>query len=247
MYRSIISVGAMCALLAATLVFPTESYARRCGVELPETLLSLYRASDIVAIATFDKVEDGETVTDDENYTVVNVHSYYTVSSVLKGANTKQLVLQDEDYRYKGQESESGEDESGMEQEYEYVRSDDDTSKVEPGDTVMLFLHRQEYEDENGKKVDQGLRPVGYTDGIKKLSGDRLRAYEARVNQLNVIFSSSADSRDAAITDWLVSVTEDPLTRWEGAFELLQSFQELEWMIRIGPQKVRRTKRPIEG
>ncbi len=231
MFRSIISIGTLCALLAATLVFPTESYARRCGVEIPETLLSLYRTSEIIAIATFDKVEDGETVTDDENYTVVNVRSYYTVSTVLKGANTKQLVLQDEDYRYKGEDSETAELESGVDPEYEYARSDDDPSKVEPGDTVMLFLHRQEYEDENGKKIDQGLRPVGYTDGIKKLSGDGLRAYEARVNQLNVIFSSSADSRDAAITDWLVSVTEDPLTRWEGAFELLQSFQELEWMI----------------
>lgn len=231
MFRSLLSIVAIAAVMAATLVLPTETQARRCPVEIPETLLSLYRGSDVIVIATYDKIEDGE-VEKTEHYTMVKTKSYYTVATTLKGEQQKMLVLEDQDYRYEQADTadeavtETSSDEESLE-----AGEADDSSEVKPGDTVLMFLAKGTHEEGEEKEETEKpvtLRPVGYRDGIKKMSGDVLRTYEHRVNQLNVIFNS-AGNRDAAIVNWLIEVTEDPITRWEGAFELLQAVQELEW------------------
>jgi hypothetical protein len=242
MFRSLLSLAAIAAILAATLVFPTESHARRCGMEIPETLLSLYKGSDVIVIATFDRTEDGEVVKS-EHYTVVKTKSYYSVATTLKGEQQKMLVLENEDYRY---ESEGEAEHSEEGEEFEM----DESAEVKPGDTVLMFLEKGTEEDgeEGVEKAEKpaGLEPVGYRDGIKKMSGDVLRTYEHRVNQLNVIFNS-AGNRDAAIVNWLIDVTEDPITRWEGAFELLQAFQELEWAEAEAKREAEAKKEPAEA
>jgi hypothetical protein len=227
MFRSLLSVAAIGAVMAATLVLPTESHARRCGVEIPETLLSLYKGSDVIVIATFDKIEDGESEKT-EHYTMVKTKSYYTVATTLKGEQQKMLILEDEDYRY-APDGETTTDVPNVviATDGEGVAEVEESSEVKPGDSVMMFLKKGQTAEEKGIAT-AGLEPFGYRDGIKKMSGDVLRTYEHRVNQLNVIFNS-AGNRDAAILNWLIDVTEDPITRWEGAFELLQAFQELEW------------------
>ena len=53
-------------------------------------------------------------------------------------------------------------------------------------------------------------------------------SYENRINELNVIFNS-AGNRDVAIVEWLVKSVDDPVTRWDGAFELLSGFYSAEW------------------
>lgn len=227
MFRTIISLTTIVSLLTAMLLSPSAAFARRCPAEEPETLLSLYRSSELIVIATFDKIEDVAVVETEESYTAVKTKSSYTVNSTLKGGDRKFLVLEETDYRYTIQESAEVPAETNDAVELvEAPEVDMDTGmpvdeRVEPGDTVMMFLME-------GGEDQPGLRPVGYGEGIKELYGDKLRAYEARVNELNVIFRSP-EVPHAAIADWLVSVTEDPLTRWEGAFELLKSFEELEW------------------
>jgi hypothetical protein len=61
------------------------------------------------------------------------------------------------------------------------------------------------------------------------MTPEKLESYEARIRDLNAIFSAKKVD-DAAIVEWLVRCAQDPVTRWEGAFELRQSFQELEWL-----------------
>jgi len=46
---------------------------------------------------------------------------------------------------------------------------------------------------------------------------------------LNSIFGGKTKADDAKIVDWLVRTAQDPLTRWEGAFELQQSYQAMQW------------------
>jgi hypothetical protein len=235
MFRSLLSLAAIAAVLAATLVLPTETQARRCPVEIPETLLSLYRSSNVIAIATFDRIEDGETEKT-EHYTIVKTKSYYSVATTLKGEQQKMLVLEEDDYRYEPEvktdepvpapDGGTTTDGDVLEVVLEMDESVE-SNEVKPGDTVLMFLKKGEEVEENGVKK-ANLEPIGYRDGIKNMSGDVLRAYEYRINQLNVIFNS-AGNRDAAIVNWLIDVTEDPITRWEGAFELLQAVQELEW------------------
>lgn len=251
MFRSLLSLAAITAVLATTLVLPTETQARRCPVEIPETLLSLYRGSDVIVIATFDRTEDGE-AEKTEHYTRVKTKSYYSVATTLKGEQQKMLVLEEEDYRY---EPEEKTDEPVLEVPDVVTTSDNEvvlemdesaeSNEVEPGDTVLMFLKKGEEDEEKGVKK-ANLVPVGYRDGIKKMSGDVLRTYEHRINQLNVIFNS-AGNRDAAIVNWLIDVTEDPITRWEGAFELLQAFQELEWAEEEAKREAEAKKEPAEA
>jgi hypothetical protein len=223
MLRSLVALSTIVSLLTAMLLSPSSTYARRCPAEEPETLLSLYKTSEVIVIATFDRVEDVEIVEKEATYTAVKTRSTYSVTSVLKGENRKQLILDDTDYRYEPAVPSESDTEAPADPEVvvEVDEAPAEEDKIEPGDTVMMFLA-------DGGEEEPGLRPVGYMEGIKELSGDTLRAYEARVNELNVIFRLSTN-REAAIANWLVSVTEDPLTRWEGAFELLKSFEELEW------------------
>lgn len=229
MFKSLLSLAAITAVLATTLILPIETQARRCPVEIPETLLSLYRGSDVIVIATFDRTEDGETEKT-EHYTIVKTKKYYSVATTLKGEQQKMLVLEEDDYRY---EPEVKTDEPVLASDGEVLEvvlemdESVESNEVKPGETVLMFLNKGEEDEEKGVKK-ANLVPVGYRDGIKKMSGDVLRNYEHRINQLNVIFNS-AGNRDAAIVNWLIDVTEDPITRWEGAFELLQAFQELEW------------------
>jgi hypothetical protein len=214
MYRSLLSLAAIFPLLFGSFAIPADTYARRCPVKMPETLLSLYRNSDTIYITRYERSEDGETIRDDEDYYVVRTRTYFSVATTLKGEPRKMFVLEDESYRFRGADDDSDETDLYDDEEYE------EPSRLAPGDDVLLFL----------SKDDEGtsLRLTDYRDGIKRLSADHIVSYQLRINELNVMFASGKPS-DAEIVDWLIRCIQDPVTRWEGAFELLQGFQELEW------------------
>lgn len=214
MLRSFLSAAAIFVLLFSGFFLPASVSARsRCPVKEPETLLSLYQNSDNIYIAAFDKTVDGEVTESTADYTSIKIKKHFSISSTLKGESRKFVSIEDTDYRYKNitETSEVPEEES-----------EDPEASVElkPGDTLLLFL-RDGDEDGSPQLTD-------YRDGTKKLSMEAIGVYEARIKDLNDIFS--AKNVDAArIVAWLVRCAEDPVTRWEGTFELLQSVQRVEW------------------
>ncbi|MBC7899041.1 MAG: hypothetical protein H7070_03225 [Saprospiraceae bacterium] len=182
---------------------------------MPETLLSLYQNSDSIHIARFDKTEDGEVSEDTPDYTAISIKKHFSISSSLKGESRKFFVLDEVDYRYKntGAVSEGPDESEEMEDEEGIV-------PLEPGDSLLLFLKKSE-DGEDPKLTD-------YRDGTKKLSTEEIGVYEARIKELNSIFA--AEKVEASdIVQWLIRCAEDPATRWEGTFELLQSAQNMEW------------------
>lgn len=219
------------ALLASFLVDPAKTHARRCGEKDPETLLSLYKRSSSIYVATYDRTENGGVKEETEDYVISRSLAHYSVSSTLKGEPVKSVVLEVDEYKYKGAvaeevpdetppvaEPETGEadvSEEGDEYEEMYGRPN-----VEPGDIVLLFL----------KKGAEGktLEAVDYRDAIRLVKREDLGTYESRINELNVIFNS-AGNRDVAIVEWLVKTIDDPVTRWDGAFELLSGFYSADW------------------
>lgn len=229
MLKSLLSVCSIFVLLFPTLVLPGQAQA--CPVKLPETLLALYRNSDMIYVARFDKVEDHEILETTDNYISVKTKQYFDVSSTLKGEPSKLFVLEDTDYRYKpptstdeSAEEDAVDDAEEVSEADEEEETDEESSFGSPtlaaGDSVLLFLRK-----DNEKKT---VRLTDYRDGIKKMTAERLDSYEARIRELNSIFSAKKVD-DAAIVDWLVRCAQDPITRWEGAFELQQSFRELAW------------------
>lgn len=222
MLRSLVSSVMLAIFLAANLYLPVKVSARRCDEKPPETLLSLYRNSTAIFVARFEKAEDFAITEEGEDYTVADVRKHFSISSTLKGEPLTSVVLSEEEYRY--QPIEEGENktveafqvgEEAYEEQFGPVR-------LEPGDRVLLFLKRSE--------DGQSLVVTDYRDAVKKLNSDEMAAYERRVNELSSIFAAKKVN-DAEIVQWLVRAAEDPLTRWEGAFELLSSFERAEWKL----------------
>src|SRR5688572_11840220 len=217
MYRSLVSAAAALSLLISTFISPAVTYARRCPDEPPTTLLSLYKKSDAIFIGTFDKTTVGEVISEDEHSTMMNASDHYSISSTLKGTTQKFFVNAYEQYHYKGSDvSEEFEEGEGY-----------GVEKIEPGDTVLLFLKFKTDDEENTSDKPE-LDVVHYRDAIRPVKASEVSSYEASIKDLNGIFSGEK-ADDVEILKWLLRCIDDPVTRWDGAFELLSSFQSLEW------------------
>lgn len=232
MLRSLLAACSILVLLFSTILFPTSAQA--CPVKLPTTLLSLYRDSDAIFVARYDKTVDHEIVEDTEERTVVMTRTRFDVSSTLKGENRKLFVLEEREYRYKNDTRDAESDEPDEEEEGDALYR---RPELKSGDTVLLFLSA----DSDTKQLEL----TDYRDAIKKMSNERLAAYEARINDLNSIFSAKRVN-NAAIVDWLIKCVQDPLTRWEGAFELQQSYERMLWQDRKNEEAKAEAKKEDE-
>ncbi len=210
MSRTIITIAAAAMMSAALLLSPISASARRCDDKPPETLMSLYRKSAAIHIGRFERVEDFAIVEQGEDFTVVQVRKHYSISSTLKGTPQQSFFTQEDEYRY----AETGADEEFID-EHSYGMV-----KLEPGDAVMLFTMA---DPETGMTV-----LTDYADAVKKLDADEMSAYTSRVEELNSLFAEGEPSEAAALR-WILKAIEDPITRWEGAYELLSGVQYLEW------------------
>ncbi len=222
MLKYVLSLCSICVLLLPSLLLPVRTTA--CPVKEPETLLSLYRNSDAIYVARFDKVEDGEVTENTDELTVVNIKKHFDVSSALKGETRKLFVLEETEYRYKPAATPSTEPSADSEaQESEEPEEFGEETpfgarNLESGDLLLLFLKKGE----DGKTLEL----TDYRDAIKKMTPQRLESYEARIRELNSIFSAKKVDH-AAIVEWLVKCTQDPATRWEGAYQFQMSFELL--------------------
>jgi hypothetical protein len=212
-------IAAMCVTLlcGASLVRAAEQSESQ-SVRFAATLLTLYRQSDAIYLARFDKREDGRVLMTDPSYTVVEVETEFTILSTLKGEDRKLLNLTDEDFRYRL----AAQPDSGYAPEVRFAinASSIDRSKTpEPGDTVLVFV-RQAGSPGNCEIVDS-------RDGMKKLSTDERSIYVDRIKELNTIFSAK-QPQPSAIAAWLVKCAEEPATRWDAAFELERGFRQLD-------------------
>jgi hypothetical protein len=191
-------------------------------VKYAATLLTLYRQSDAIYLARFDKREDSRVLMTDPNYTAVEVNTEFTILSTLKGEDRKLLTLTDEDYRYRL----APQPESGYTAEVRFVEnaaSYDRSRTPETGDTVLLFVRRA--------GTPESFELVDSRDGMKKMTPDERSIYADRIKELNSIFSSK-QPRPSAIADWLVKCAEDSATRLDAAFDLERGLRQLDWQQR---------------
>lgn len=227
MYKSVISTVSLFALLFSSLLSPQSFAALRCGDRMPLTLLSLHTGADAIYVGRYDKSVEGEVTEETSDYRVIPITKHYSISSALKGTTRKMLTLNETEYRFKNVQNEA--------EYHEPIDEDGPSEEIVPGDTVLLFVTVNEETKET--------ELVETSDGIKKMTPDRLSAYEARIRELNGLFANGKPSH-ARIIDWLIKCAENPHTRWEGAFELLQSFQNMEWQ---DEQAKEEKEKPAEG
>lgn len=249
MLRSLFCAAALFSLFLSICLIPQTVSARRCGGEVPETLLSLYQKSDAIYVAAFDKLVEGEIADHDENYFIQDVKKHFSISSTLKGASRKFLVLEDDNYIAKNTVPEpppaepaapsANEEPAPAAEESELEEENDSEVKLSGGDTLILFVT------DAGEESSPELTHYSY--GLKKLSMHEIGVYEARIKELNSIFAAKKVN-DRHLLEWVIRAAEDPVTRWEGTFELLQSVRDLEWREEEARQRRERIARgePVE-
>jgi hypothetical protein len=86
---------------------------------------------------------------------------------------------------------------------------------LKQGERFLFFLDTHEDRGDGYQVNDSGY-------GIKQLSDEALKVYLERMKELADITRGESEDK-AALVEWLVRCAEEPATRWEGAYELLES------------------------
>lgn len=243
MFRKMFSAAAIVSVVVAGLSFSPRVQA--CPVDMPETLLSLYKSSSEIHLANFVKAEDVGVESESDGYSRVSVKRSFDISTTLKGDTRKMFETNDIEYRYQppadaavkeeAKDSDRPEDESPR---GEAAEGESEGEKpMAAGDTVVLFLAERgseededSVEDQKRKKKDgeKEVRLVNLADGVRHIDAGDAAVYESLIKELNSIFSGREKGRDAQIAEWLIRSLEHPATRWDGARELDLSFDSLD-------------------
>jgi hypothetical protein len=91
--------------------------------------------------------------------------------------------------------------------------------RLKQDERYLFFLDRREAGD--------GYEVNDESYGIKQLSGDDLKVYLERMKELADLMRQQPEDKHALV-EWLVRCAEQPATRWEGAYELLESASRAE-------------------
>ncbi|MEJ7622719.1 MAG: hypothetical protein WKF34_01880 [Pyrinomonadaceae bacterium] len=242
--KKIILLVLVVSLVAPAFLIITNTSALACGEKAPETLLALYRNSKSIHVATYRGQDNGEVKkADGDSPGYFDYQRNFDVSSTLKGESTKFVAIPDREYIYdepvSGFESveelekahgtaEAPSPAAGAGEESAATESDDvgeggdeeeGLPQLKAGDHVLLFLRT------NDESKDIEL--TDYRDGLKKLTHSEIAVYEARLKEIGPILAAKKPNPEK-IVDWLIRLAEDPVTRWEGTYELEQSFYAVE-------------------
>lgn len=190
------------AVAFAVLLF---THARACPVSEPQPLRRLYMQSDRIVTARVGKSEAVKVEMLGEEGAQQTPFSYLKtsllVSSTLKGEAEPVIYVNHTMYGdYKDALSQAEDD----------------------GGTLLLFLNRQSEEEGGGFFINE----MSY--GLKALPDAELKIYTKRIEELAAIMREKKPD-EAAIVEWLVRCTEEPATRWEGAYDLWTSYNALQY------------------
>lgn len=193
-------------LVAAALAFAFAfERALACPVQMPpQPLRTLYKVSERVVVA---RVRAREVVKVYDGTEVASVRIALHVTENVKGAPAELLHLRHDEYIGKDAEEEPVDEQVS-------VFSGRTIPTLKRGERYLFFLEPLE---EGGV---YGVNDESY--GIKQLSDDDLKVYLERLKELAEMTRRGAEDKHALV-EWLVRCAEQPATRWEGAFELLES------------------------
>ena len=197
-------------LLAATALAFVAALERSqaCPMQAPpQPLRILYKASERVVVA---RVGAREVLKKEEH--IASVRFALHVSEVVKGPTDRQvLYLHLAEYVGEGAEKDAdGKDADGA---FIISYSGRPAPRLKRGERYLFFL-------EPRKGGDYEVNDGGY--GIKQLSDEELKIYLERIRELADITRQEPEDRHALL-EWIVRCAEHPVTRWEGAYELVVS------------------------
>lgn len=217
-------------MVIATQLSLLVSGVNACMVREPQTLLTLYKNSDLIVVATYAGAVRGAETSRSDDYAVYDSTESFDVVSTIVGEPINRITFEEEEYVSLRPEEpivlnvdtddEDGEDaeDDGDDVEFSAVRNG--RSGLTTGDKFLMFVNKN---DETGK-----LEITEYVDGYKRMSDETLAKYVDLIKRLDSIYGEERPNIPA-ILDWLMAAAADPDTRWEATNELSDSFSQLEY------------------
>ncbi|HQU83186.1 MAG TPA: hypothetical protein PKY59_08685 [Pyrinomonadaceae bacterium] len=205
--RFFFSVSFIAVLFVSLFSFSNDVSAKskRCPIEIPKPILPLYLQSDLVMIADIknEKLSKPENDnTDDDSY--LNVERTLDVVKVFKGQSKDEFVYSTTEYRPSIQENEPEEYFDGP-----YAMD----KKLLQGKRYLLFF----------TKSDTDFYLTDYRSGVREITSANALVLDKRLDELSRIVALKKNQLPK-ITEWLVRLTEDDETRWDGTSSLSRSF-----------------------
>jgi hypothetical protein len=197
----------------AILILP---HAAACPVAPPVPLRGLYLKSDVVVVARVGtpgkwKVSPAEGETS-ERYQVYRRSVPLRVEETIKGGEVKNLAVTEDRWKWLGNADDSKVVLPNAVQEPD---TEFDSDLADNKDRRLFFLTKNE-ESEGYSEV---YRNHAFAPTQKELD-----IYITRLRELGNIYNAAPPSKEL-IVEWLVSMAEDPVTRFEGAYELREALE----------------------
>lgn len=217
-FRFFFSANLVAVLFISTLILSESAPVKACPPPVPSTLLALYLRSELIFVADVTDEKDGKILIDDENYYRVEVIRNLKVSSILKGKPPRNFQFTDSEYRDKKTAESPANNENGT--EIRLIRYGyEGGSRIKTGERYLFFF-RKDIEANDFSLTDS-------ISGYKKLSDADLFIHKRRIQELKSIVRTK-ENQLGAITQWLIRLIEEPSTRWDGVYDLNESFNSLE-------------------
>ncbi len=211
-----LSIKRRYAAFFALLVLVFSSIASLGCEDPPLPLRGMYLQSDVIVIGRIGKpgkwmagAREGE---GDTQYQIFNRSVSVTVEKVLKGDAPGKLEIGEENYHYFGDVSAgNGGIKPAAQPEYESELTKDTGRR-------FFFL----------KKNEQGVYTEVYINRDFSPKGKDFDIYVSRLTELNEMYHNGEPAKEK-IVEWLVSMAENSVTRFEGAYELRNSLYGLKY------------------
>lgn len=190
-------------LLVSIVSQPMAAARKRCPVRIPDGLLTLYLKSDLIVIGSVTSEKFlKKTHEYDHGYTF-DTEKKLRVSRTLKGFEKDSAAFVVSNFKSAKAE------ENNVETDF-YAMS--------AGEEALFFLVKNEDGD--------SYELADYSSGMKILSVTDAGIYTKFIEELKRITTNKKD-QTAELTEWLVRLAEEPLTRGDGTRDLNDSFYAL--------------------
>lgn len=200
-------------LLFSVCALPENISARSCPSEPPDSLLTLYLKSDLIVVASIESEKVLKMTSEYEYGSYFDVEKILDVSDTLKGSRKGQTAYVISQYEPKDSKI-IGDESSKM------ASSEETDDFLSIGHKALFFLVK------NAENNSYEL--ADYGSAIKKLSDHDLSIYLKRIKELKKI-TEAKKNQLTRLTEWLVQLVEEPVTRDEGTSDLQASFMALEY------------------
>lgn len=197
----------------ALLLIAFSSTASFACEDPPLPLRGMYLDSDVIVVGKIGKAGKwiAGTKEADSEYQIFNRAYPIAVEKVIKGDAGGQIAVNEENYHFLGEENGA----KVPADDLEYSELGKDTGRR------LFFLKKSE-----DGKVYTEIYHNRYNFAPK---GKDMETYIARLAELNTMYKDGAQPAKETVLEWLVSMAENPVTRFEGAYELTQAFNSTRW------------------